>query len=272
MVKIIAEIGINHQGDVELAKRLMAGAKFAGCDYIKFQKRAPEECVPREQWDEERDTIFGRMKYIDYRREIEFSEEEYDQISAYAKTLGIPWFASVWDVSSAVFMRKYTNMAKIPSAKMTNKELLRTVRSLFDFVIVSTGMCSEEDIDTAVDIASPDVIMHSIASYPTKYEDLNLGYIRHLVRKYDGQEIGYSGHEDGIIPAFVALSYGATWIERHITVDKDEKGSDHKASVNGAELCEMTRLIRKIEKSLEGNGPRLVLPCEASKLATLRGK
>jgi len=272
MVKYIAEIGINHQGDVELAKRLITGAKFSGCDCVKFQKRNPEVCVPRDQWDMERETPFGRLKYIDYKRRMEFGNDEYNNISDHADKLEIPWFASVWDIDSAEFMAQRTNMCKVPSAKMKDIELLRKVNDLFEFVVISTGMCDEQDVETAVSIVHPNVIMHSVGSYPTEYNNLNLGYIKHLKHKYgEIADIGYSGHECGFSAAFVAVAFGATWIERHITIDRDMIGSDHKSSIDGGELFYMIQNIKKLEKALNGEGPRDILDCEASKITTLRG-
>ena len=271
MTKIIAEIGINHNGSLELAKDLIDLSKVAGCDYVKFQKRTPDICVPEEQKLKMRVTPWGEMTYIDYKKRIEFEEEQYDFLFSYCKKIGIGCFASVWDNPSVDFMNRYTDITKIPSALITNHELCSYAREKNDFLIVSTGMSTEEEIEKNVDICSPDVIMHTNSSYPSKVEELNLNYIKWLAEKHPNAEIGYSGHEYGLVTTFAAVALGATWVERHITLDRGMWGSDHKSSIEPSGLIKLVKGIRDIEKSLGSGGPRQVLGSELEKRKSLRG-
>ena len=271
MTKIIAEIGINHNGSLELAKDLIDLSKVAGCDYVKFQKRTPDICVPEEQKSKMRVTPWGEMAYIDYKKKIEFEEEQYDHLFAYCEKIGIGCFASVWDNPSVDFMSRYTDLSKIPSALITNHELCAYAREKSDFLIVSTGMSTEEEIEKNVDICSPDVIMHTNSSYPSKVEELNLNYIKWLADKYPQSEIGYSGHEYGLVTTFAAVALGCTWVERHITLDRNMWGSDHKSSIEPSGLIKLVKGIRDIEKSLGSGGPRQVLGSELDKRKSLRG-
>tara|TARA_R110002020_G_scaffold78506_4_gene197418 strand:- start:336 stop:1175 length:840 start_codon:yes stop_codon:yes gene_type:complete len=271
---VIAEIGINHNGSLELAKRLIDSANIAGCDYVKFQKREPDICVPEAQRDKLRETPWGTMKYIDYKKRIEFGKEEYDEIDRYCKQQGIKWFASVWDLPSTDFMASYTNIGKIPSALITDLELLKYAREKFEFLIISTGMSTEEEIEDAIYAGNPDVIMHTNSSYPSKYEELNLNYIKHLVKKYPDASIGYSGHEYGLVTTFAAVVLGAEWIERHITLDRTMWGSDQASSVDPVGTIKLLRGLRIIEKSLgdENQTERVLYPSELAKRKSLRGK
>ena len=269
---IIAEIGINHNGDINIAKKLIDIASLAGCDYVKFQKRTPEICVPEEQKSIEKDTPWGKMSYLDYKRKTEFGKTEYDIIDLYCEEKKIKWFASVWDEESVNFMRKYGNMTKIPSALITNDSLLKSARSAFDYLMISTGMSTEEEIDKAISIGNPNLIFHTNSTYPSPVEELNLNYIKWLSEKHKEREIGYSGHEFGLTPTFIAVSMGATWIERHITLDRNLWGSDQMASVEPVGLFKMTKVIRDIEKSLvPAKGPRKVMGGELAKRMSLRG-
>jgi N-acetylneuraminate synthase len=271
MTKIIAEIGINHNGSINIAKDLIDLSKVAGCDYVKFQKRTPDICVPEEQKSKMRVTPWGEMAYIDYKKRIEFEEEQYDFLFSYCKKIGIGCFASVWDNPSVDFMSGYTDITKIPSALITNHELCSYARKKNDFLIVSTGMSTEEEIEKNVDICNPDVIMHTNSSYPSKVEELNLNYIKWLADKYPQSEIGYSGHEYGLVTTFAAVALGATWVERHITLDRGMWGSDHKSSIEPSGLIKLVKGIRDIEKSLGEGGPRRVLGSELDKRKSLRG-
>ena len=271
MTKIIAEIGINHNGSINIAKDLIDLSKVAGCDYVKFQKRTPDICVPEEQKSKMRVTPWGEMAYIDYKKRIEFEEEQYDHLFAYCKKIGIGCFASVWDNPSVDFMTKYTDITKIPSALITNHKLCSYARKKNDFLIVSTGMSTEEEVEKNVDICSPDVIMHTNSSYPSKVEELNLNYIKWLAEKYPDAAIGYSGHEYGLVTTFAAVALGATWVERHITLDRGMWGSDHKSSIEPSGLIKLVKGIRDIEKSLGSGGPRQVLGSELEKRKSLRG-
>ena len=262
-VKIIGEIGINHNRDIDIAKQLIDIASYAGFDYVKFQKREPDRCVPDEQKKQIRDTPWGMMNYIDYRKKIEFDQCDYEYIDNYCRKRGIGWFASAWDMQSAMFLANFsTDLIKIPSPVITNLDVLKFCRENFKIVIISTGMSTQEEIDTAVGIAKPDIIMHSVSIYPTPVKDLNFNYIVSLIKKYPEKEIGYSGHEIGIdfIPYIVGL--GVTWIEKHITISKNLWGSDQQISIEPEEMFKMTRIIRNIQLGIGRMEDRYLLANE----------
>lgn len=269
-VKIISEIGINHNGDIDLCKKLIDISVMAGCDYVKFQKRTPDLCVPDEQKNVIRDTPWGKMKYIDYKKRIEFGEDEFDEIDLYCKKNNIKWFASVWDLPSVDFMNKYCKITKIPSALITDIELCKYSRKKNDTLIISTGMSSEDEIINCVNECNPDVIMHTNSTYPSPYDELNLNYILHLRKKFNGSDIGYSGHEFGLPTTFAAVALGAMWVERHITLDRNMWGSDHSASVEPTGVWKLVKGIRDIEKSMGVIGPRKVTEGEIVKIKSLR--
>lgn len=283
--KIIAEIGINYAyGDdkskfLDNAKSLIDAACLAGCDWVKFQKRNPDICVPEEQknkpkrvpWREEETT------YIQYKHDIEFGKEEYDEIDQYCHEKGIGWFASVWDKGSVEFIEEnYENggcvIMKIPSALINDIDLCSYARDKSDCLIISTGMSTEEEVYKCVNYCDPDVVMHTNSSYPSKVEELNLEYITWLKENYPSKEVGYSGHEFGLVTTMAAKMLGATWIERHITLDRTNWGSDQMASVEPGGLIKLVKGIRDIEKSMGGYGPRQVLGSELEKLKSLRKK
>ncbi len=271
MVKIIAEIGINHNGSMEECKKMIMLAKVAGCDYAKIQKRNPDVCVPEHQKSVMRKTPWGEMTYLEYKYKLEFTEEQIKELCEYSKEIGIEFFASVWDVDSAKLMSKYTKIAKLGSPVINNLELLKETREAFDFVIMSTGMSTEEEIEKAVEVAKPDVIMHTNSTYPCPPEDLNLRYIEHLKEKYSDKEIGYSGHEYGLVTTFAGVAMGATWVERHITMDRESWGSDQKASIEPSGLFKLVKGIRDIEKATKYEpGPRKQFEGENFKKETLR--
>ena len=273
MVKFIAEIGINHNGSLKTAKSLIDVAALAGCDYVKFQKRTPDLCVPKHQRDKVRETPWGKIKYIDYKKKIEFEEAEYREIEDYCKSKNIEWFASVWDVPSVHFCKKMgRKIMKIPSALITNLELCKEARKNCEILIISTGMSTENEIEKCISACDPDIIMHTNSSYPSKIEELNLSYIEHLKKKYPQKEIGYSGHEYGLVTTFVTVALGASWIERHITLDRTMWGSDQLASVEPIGVMKLMKGIRDVEKSLGLTGPREVLGSELLKRKSLRGK
>lgn len=271
MINLIAEIGINHNGSLDIAKQLIDCAVVAGFDYVKFQKRTPELCVPVNQRYKIKNTPWGAIPYIDYKKKIEFEFDEYSEIAKYCQDRSIEWFASVWDLESAKFMCNFSEIVKIPSALITNYDLLALCRELFETVIISTGMSTEEEIEKAVEIGLPDVIMHTNSSYPTKIEELNLGYIEWLIYKYEDRQIGYSGHEFGLATTFATVTMGIEWIERHITLDHDMWGSDQKASVDPVGMMKLVRGVRDIEKALDGYCEREVSKSEFEKRKTLRG-
>jgi len=269
--KVIAEIGINHNGSLEIAKKLIDIASVAQCDYVKFQKREPEICVPEEQKSKLRKTPWGEMTYIDYKHKIEFGKKEFDEIFSYCEQKNIGCFASVWDNVSVDFMKQYTDITKIPSALITNLELCRYARANNQFLIISTGMSTEEEITQCVEACNPDVIMHTNSSYPSRIEELNLQYISWLREKYPQKQVGYSGHEFGLVPTFATIPLGVEWVERHITIDRTMWGSDQMSSVEPHGLIKLVKGIKDIEKSLGTKGPRTVLGTELEKRKSLRG-
>ena len=274
MVKIISEVGINHNGSMDLCKELIMLSKVAGADYVKIQKRNPDVCVPEAQKSKSRNTPWGEMSYLEYKHRMEFSEEQIKELCDYSKSLGIEFFASVWDVDSAKFMAKYTRIAKLGSASITDYELCKVTRELFDFVIISTGMSTEEEVEKAVEASKPDVIMHTNSTYPCPVGELNLRYIEHLKEKYgDKAEIGYSGHEYGLVSTFAAVAMGSTWVERHVTLDRNMWGSDQSSSIEPSGLIKLVKGIRDIEKATQYEpGPRKQFAGESSKRESLRKK
>ena len=274
MTKIIAEIGINHNGSLEECKKMILLAKVAGCEYVKIQKRNPDVCVPEHQKSKIRQTPWGEMSYLEYKHKIEFNEEQIKELVEYSNFIGIEFFASVWDLDSVKLMAKYTKTAKLGSASINDLELCKATREAFDFVIISTGMSTEEEIEAAVEASKPDVIMHTNSTYPCPVEDLNLRYIEYLKQKWGSiAEIGYSGHEYGLVTTYSAVTLGATWVERHITMDRDLWGSDHKSSIEPDGLIKLVKGIRNIEKSMQYEpGPRKQFEGENSKKDSLRVK
>jgi N-acetylneuraminate synthase len=271
-VYVIGEIGINHNGDVEVAKQLIEGAVQAGCDAVKFQKRTPEICTPRDQWDKERDTPWGRMTYIEYRHRVEFGVDEYGEIDAYCKERGIHWTASCWDVPSVEFMEQFAPpFYKAASASLTDLELLGAMRDTGRPLMISTGMSTMEEIERAVAHVGTDnlAIFHSTSAYPCEVSELNLRMIHTLGDRYPGVPIGYSGHETGLAPTLAAVALGATFLERHITVDRAMWGSDQAASVEMTGLRSLMRNVRDIEAAL-GDGVKVVYESELAPRAKLR--
>ena len=266
-VKIIGEIGINHNGDLKICKKIIDSAVLAGCDYVKFQKRNPDICVPEHQKSIMKDTPWGEMTYLDYKYKVEFGKEEYDEIDRYCKEKGIKWFSSVWDSDSVNFMSQYTDITKIPSALITDKELPQYARENFN-IIISTGMSTEKEIEQCIEQCNPDVIMHTNSTYPSPINELNLEYI-HWLKKH-GKEVGYSGHEYGLVTTFATIPMGVTWVERHITLDRTMWGSDQLASIEPAGLFKLVKGIRDIESALGGNNKRQILPSELKKSKSLR--
>lgn len=268
-MKTIAEIGINHNGDMNIAKRLIDLAVVAGFDYVKFQKRNIDLAVPEHKRFEPKSTPWGETTYYEYKKKIEFGRDEYEEIFNYCRGR-IGCFASVWDYLSADFMAVYTDMVKIPSALLTNDNLLIQCRAQFKTVILSTGMSDEEQIDRAVYLGKPDVIMHTNSSYPALDNELNLKYIQWLIDKFPDITIGYSGHEYGLTTTYAAAALGATWIERHITLDHEMWGSDQRASVDPVGAIKLIRGLCSIDQALTGYGPRMILASEQKKLKDLR--
>ena len=268
---VIGEIGINHNGDIEVAKSLILAAKKAGVNAVKFQKRTPEICVPKEQQSQMRDTPWGYITYLDYRYKVEFDREAYQEIDRYAKELGIDWFASSWDIPSLEFMESFNPIThKIPSALLTDKELLRAHRDTGRPLILSTGMSTMEQIREAIEILGEDrlILCHTTSSYPCPPEELNLRMI-HTLKENFSCPIGYSGHEVGLVPTAVAVALGASLVERHITLDRAMWGSDQSASVEPQGLATLVKYIRVTEKAM-GDGVKHVYDSEQSSLSKLR--
>ena len=273
MIKVIAEIGINHNGSVDIAKKIIDVAKVAGCDYVKFQKRTPDVCVPEAQKSKLRQTPWGKIPYIDYKKKIEFEKEQFDEIAHYCDFINMKWFASVWDLPSVDFMAKYTDVGKIPSALITDHDLLCYARQKFKTLMISTGMSTEDEIEIAVELGTPDIIFHTNSSYPSKIEELNLNYIQHLKDKYPNMQIGYSGHEFGLVTTFATVPMGVKWVERHVTLDRTMWGSDQMASIEPHGLIKLVKGIRNIESALgpDGQDKRILFGSELSKRKSLRG-
>jgi N-acetylneuraminate synthase len=268
---ITAEIGINHNGDLAIAKKMIREAFLVGVDSVKFQKRTPEVCVPRDQWEIMRETPWGYISYIDYRRKMEFSKEDYAEIDRYCKELGIDWFASVWDEPSVDFMEQFEPIAyKVPSAALTDSGLLKKLRATGRPVILSTGMSTMEQIRAGVGLMDMNnlVICHATSTYPCDPHELNLHVIE-LLRSEFPCPIGYSGHEVGLIPSVVAVAMGACVVERHITLDRAMWGSDQAASVEPVGFERLIKYIRVTEQSL-GDGVKRVYDSEISSLKKLR--
>ena len=276
MVKIISEIGINHNGSIEKCKELIMLSKVAGADFVKIQKRNPDVCVPEHQKTKRRLTPWGEMSYLEYKHKIEFNEDQIKELVDYSNNLGIKFFASVWDLDSVDIMAKYTRVGKIGSASITDLELCKYAREKFNFLIISTGMSTEEEIEKCINTCNPDVIMHTNSTYPCPVEDINLRYIERMKEKWgpqseQGSAIGYSGHEYGLVTTFAAVAMGCSWVERHVTLDRNMWGSDQKSSIEPSGLIKLVKGIRDIEAATKYKpGPRQIFDGEQSKRNSLR--
>jgi N-acetylneuraminate synthase len=270
-VYVIAEIGINHNGDVQIAKRLIDTAAGAGCDAVKFQKRTPEICVPPAQQGARRDTPWGEMSYLEYRVRVELGEDEYAELARHASARGVQWFASPWDVPSVDFLERLgAPVHKIASACLTDDELLAALRDTGKPLIVSTGMSTMGEIEHAVDMLDSDdiVLMHTTSTYPCPPEESNLRAM-HTLRERFGFPVGYSGHERGLQVSIAAVAMGAVALERHITLDRTMWGSDHAASLEPQGLEHLVRDVRIVEIA-QGDGKKRILPGEEEPRRRLR--
>jgi N-acetylneuraminate synthase len=268
---VIAEIGINHNGDLETAQRMIDAAVHAGADAVKFQKRTPELCVPADQRDQMRETPWGYISYLDYRYKVEFSEADYRAIDAYCRERGIQWFASVWDEPSVDFLEPFRPVCyKVPSASLTDHALLRHLRTTGRPVVLSTGMSTMEQIRTAVHVLGTEdlVLTHATSSYPCEPEELNLRMVVTLRAEFSCP-VGYSGHEVGLVPSAVAVALGACMVERHITLDRAMWGSDQAASVEPGGFERLVKYIRVSELAV-GDGIKRVYASEQPSLKRLR--
>jgi len=267
---VIAEIGINHNGDIDLAKRLISVAVAAGCDAVKFQKRSVDVVYTPEELAKPRESPFGNTNG-DLKRGLEFGQEEYDDIDAYCKAVQIDWFASCWDEQSVNFINQYdVPCFKIASASLTDDNLLRHTRATGKPLILSTGMSTLDEIDHALDVLGKKdlILLHACSTYPALYEELNLRAIPKLRERY-ALPVGYSGHETGIPSTVAAVVLGACCVERHITMDRAMWGSDHAASLEPNGITRVVRDIRLIEQSL-GDGEKRVFEREYPIIKKLR--
>ena len=269
---IVAEIGINHNGDLNVALQMIDAAVHAGVDAVKFQKRTPEVSAPPALQKQMRETPWGYIPYLEYRHKVEFNEEQYRQIDRHCKAKDIAWMVSVWDEPSVDFMEKFDTPAyKIPSASLTDFNLLRHARAAGKPLILSSGMSTMEQIKKGVSIVGTDnlVLMHCTSTYPCEPEELNLKMVETLRREFPTLPIGYSGHEVGLVPSAVAVALGACMIERHLTLDRAMWGSDQAASVEPAGFERLVKYIRVTEASL-GNGVKKVYESEKASMTRLR--
>lgn len=270
-VYITAEIGINHNGNIEDAKRLIDAAVLAGCDAVKFQKRTPELCVPLGQRDIMRETPWGLMTYMKYRERVEFGQAEYEEIDQYCKQRGMAWFASCWDKPSVDFIEQFSPPCyKIASASLTDDDLLNYVNTIGRPIILSTGMSTMEEIKHAVSLLDRKrlLLCHTTSTYPCQPEELNLRMIQTFMHEFDCP-IGYSGHEIGLQTTVASVVLGACFVERHITLDRAMWGSDQAASVEPHGFSRLVRDIRVVETAL-GDGIKKIYASEVSIRAKLR--
>jgi len=269
---IIAEIGINHNGDVEIAKQLINVAKDVGCDAVKFQKRTIDLVYSKELLDSPRESPWGKTQRAQ-KEGLEFGLKEYREIDAFCKQKEIEWFASAWDIDSQKFLRQFNcKYNKIASAMIVYEEFLREVASEKKHTFISTGMTEFEQIDNAVEIfrnvGCPFELMHCVSTYPMDDEDANLNCIKTLRDRYQCN-VGYSGHEVGLAVSYAAAALGITSLERHITLDRAMYGSDQAASVEAGGFRQLVGAVRKIEKAM-GNGNRVINDKEISIAKKLR--
>ena len=269
---VIAEIGINHNGSLDLAKQLIDGAVEAGCDMVKFQKRTLERVYTQEELDKPRESPWGTTNR-QQKQGLEFGEAEYDEIDSYCKERNIEWTASAWDVPSTLFLRKQNlNYYKVASPLLTHDELLKTIAEEGKHTFISTGMSTMDQIRHAVSIFEKAgcsyELMHCNSTYPMDPSDANLRVINTLRNEF-GCNVGYSGHEVGVIVSCAAVALGATSLERHITLDRAMYGSDQSASLELGGLNKLVNYIRDIENSL-GSATKQLLPSEVPAMKKLR--
>lgn len=268
---VVAEVGINHNGDINIAKELILASKNAGVDAVKFQKRTPELCVPPEQRNVMRETPWGYISYLDYRYKVEFEEKEYRVIDDYCREVGIDWFASPWDEPAVDFLERFNPVChKIPSAALTDHSLLEKLKKTGRPLILSTGMSTIEQIRTSVKLVGTDnlILTHATSAYPCDPWEINLRMIETMKNEFPCP-IGYSGHEVGLIPSVVAVGLGACLVERHITLDRAMWGSDQAASVEPGGFSRLVKYIRVTEQSL-GDGVKHVYESEQQMMRKLR--
>ncbi len=258
---IVGEIGINHNGDIQICKKLIDGAKDAGCDAVKFQKRDIDKVYTKELLDSPRESPWGTTQR-EQKQGLEFGLDEYKEIDKYCKDMGIEWFASAWDLNSQAFLSQFDcKYNKIASAMIVYDDLLKMVAKEGKHTFISTGMSTHENIQNAVDIFReancPFELMHSVSTYPMKDEHANLNCIPMLRERYKC-DVGYSGHESGLAISYAAAALGITSLERHITLDRTMYGSDQSASVELNGVRTLVGAVRKIEVALGDGEKRIV--------------
>jgi N-acetylneuraminate synthase len=271
-IKIIAEIGINHNGDLDVAKKLILMAKDSGCDAVKFQKRTIDIVYSKEELEKPRQSPWGTTQK-DQKEGLEFNEKQYDEIDQFCKKNNIIWFASAWDIASLDFLDKYNlSYNKIASAMITNVDFVKKIADKKKYTYISTGMSDYKNIDEAVKIFKlakcEFELMHSVSAYPCPEDQLNLHLIKKLKEKYECK-VGYSGHEPSVSPSIVAVCLGASSIERHITLDRSMYGSDQAASLEKKGLEELVSVIRKIP-IVFGDKDKRIFECEIEVAKKLR--
>lgn len=269
----IAEAGINHNGSLELAKRLIDMAHSAGSNAVKFQKRTPSICVPDSMKNVMRETPWGNINYLEYKERIEFGLYEYSEIDKYCKEKDLAWSASAWDIPSLEFLDQFDlPFHKVASALATHSQFLEQVAKRGKLTYASVGMCSYDQIDSLVNIFQsfrcPLILMHTVSTYPAADTELNLRMIQTLHERY-GLEVGYSGHETSVSPSIVAATLGAVVIERHITLDRSMWGTDHAASLEAHGLNQLVGALRKVQVVV-GDGIKREIPAEKAIAAKLR--
>ena len=270
---LIAEIGINHNGSIKIAKDLIDLAKKYDFDAVKFQKRIPDISVPERQKNILRNTPWGSMSYLKYKQKIEFNYQDFKKIDAYCKKIKIKWFASPWDTDSAIFLKKFKlKFNKIASSMLTNTKLLKVVAKQKKTTFISTGMSNMQDIKNAVKIFRANkckfILMHCVSTYPCEEKNLNLNMIRTLRKKFNC-EVGYSGHESTVSPSIGAWFLGADYIERHITLDRTMWGTDQAASLSEPGIRELSSVLRKANSML-GDGSKRILKEEKKLIKKFR--
>ena len=270
---LIAEIGINHNGDIELAKKLVKMSLENGCDFVKFQKRNPEVCVPTHKRNELKDTPWGSMTYLEYKKRIEFGQSEFLEIESYCTEVGIQWSASAWDLESQDFVFNFNvPFNKVASAMNTNYDFIEKVAKEGKVTFVSTGMSEMNEIEKCVKVFEkydcPYILMHTVSTYPANDEDLNLAVIKTLQNKF-GVPVGYSGHESSVSPSIIAATLGAVVIERHVTLDRTMWGTDQSASLEGNGIRQLSNVLERIPIVI-GSPEKKFIESEKKAAANLR--
>lgn len=273
-ITIIAEIGINHNGDINIAKKLIDAASASGCDYVKFQKRTPNLCVPDNQKNVVRQTPWGDITYLEYKHKLEFDADQYKEINDYCLAKNIKWSASAWDIPSIKFLEQYNlDFIKIPSALMTDCKYLKYAAESQSKYLLSTGMCDFDMVDYALNhFVCPERVygvLHCTSTYPTKTEEMNLNCIKSLKIRYPECKVGFSNHHPGIVYMPVSVALGAEIIEMHITLDRSMWGTDHSASIEPQGVSHAVKYIRGVEEAL-GDGYKKIYESEIPIMEKLR--